>query len=121
MFFEISGKTRDLFELIFLRNGDEDGFVEAATDKFDLATLDHSFQAREIFGTMLFDPGEKRSGIVQADMDAGVLFEMFDEGEIGRVVRFFENMLEIAAGLVGVDEQGEMEILGHGDCFFSLA
>jgi hypothetical protein len=54
-------------------------------------------------------------------MDAGVLFEMFDEGEIGRVVRFFENMLEIAAGLVGVDEQGEMEILGHGDCFFSLA
>jgi hypothetical protein len=28
-------------------------------------------------------------------------------------------MLEIAAGLVSVNEQSEMEILGHGDSFFS--
>jgi len=29
-------------------------------------------------------------------------------------------MLEVAAGLVRVNEQGEMESLGHGDSFFSL-
>jgi hypothetical protein len=28
-------------------------------------------------------------------------------------------MLEIAAGLVRVNEQSEMELLGHGDSFFS--
>jgi hypothetical protein len=29
-------------------------------------------------------------------------------------------MLEIAAGLMGMNEQSEMETLGHGDSFFSL-
>jgi hypothetical protein len=57
---------------------------------------------------------------VEAEMDAGMLFEVLDEGKVGSVVGFFEDVLEIAAGLVGVDEQGEMEFLRHGDSFSSL-
>src|SRR5215471_20510991 len=36
MFFEISGKARELLELIFGRDGDKDRLVEAAADQFDL-------------------------------------------------------------------------------------
>ena len=49
-----------------------------------------------------------------------VLFEMFNKREIGGVVGLFEDMLEIAAGLVRVNKQSEMEFLRHGDSVFSL-
>ena len=58
---------------------------------------------------------------MQANMDAGMLFKLLDKGEIGSFISFFEHMLEITAGLMRVNEQSEMEILGHGDSFFSLA
>jgi hypothetical protein len=69
---------------------------------------------------MFLDPSEQRPGLVQAEMDARVLFEMFNKGEIGGVVGLFEDMLEIAAGLVRVNKQSEMEFLRHGDSVFSL-
>ena len=40
MFFEIAGKSRDLFKLVFGRNGDKNRFVEPAADEFHLAALD---------------------------------------------------------------------------------
>ncbi len=79
MFFEIGGQAGDLFALVLGRDGDENGFVKAAADQLDLSGADEGFQAREIFGTMLFDPGEQRTGIVQAHVDAGMFFEKFDE------------------------------------------
>jgi len=57
---------------------------------------------------------------VKAEVNFGVRFEVLDEGEIRCLVGLFEDMLEIAARLVCVNEQGEMEFLGHGDSFFSL-
>ena len=119
MTFEIGGQARDLFALIFRRNRNQNGLVKTAAHELDLAALDQFFQAGEIFGAMLFDPGEERTGIVQAEMNARMFFQLLDEREIRSVVGFFQDMLEIAAGLVGVNEQGEMEILGHGDRFFS--
>src|SRR6266478_2010382 len=117
---EIGGEAGDLLALIFERNGDEDRFIEAATDEFDLAALDQLFQASEILRAMFLDPGEQRAGIVEAETNSGMLFEVLDEGKIAGVVSLFEDMLEIAAGLVRVNEQSEMEFLRHGDSFFSL-
>jgi len=118
VFFEIGGKSRDLFALIFGRDGDENRFVKSAAHEFHMAGAYQFFQTNEILGAMLFDPGEKRTGIVKAEMNAGMFFEFFDEREIGSVVGFLEDMLEIAAGLMGVNEQSQMEILRHGDSFF---
>jgi len=120
VFFDIGGQARDLFALIFGRDGNQDRFVEAAANEFDLTALDESSQASEILRPVLFDPGKQRAGIVEAEVNFGVRFEVLDEGEIRCLVGFFEDMLEIAAGLVCVNEQGEMEFLGHGDSFFSL-
>jgi hypothetical protein len=68
---------------------------------------------------MFFDPGEEWTGIVKAEMNARMFLQLLDEGEIGSIVGFFQDMLEIAAGLVRVNEQDEMEILRHGDSIFS--
>ncbi len=108
------------FALIFGRDGNQDRFVEAAANEFDLTALDESSQAGEILRPVLFDPCEQWAGIVQAEVNFWVRFEALDEGEIRCLVGLFEDMLEIAAGLVCVNEQGEMEFLGHGDSFFSL-
>ena len=118
--FEVGSKAHDLFALIFQRNGNENGFIKAAADEFHLTALDQFFQAGEILRAMLLDPSEKRAGIVKPEMDAGMFFELFDERKIGSVVGFLEHVLEIAAGLMGVNEQSEMKNLGHGDSFFSL-
>jgi hypothetical protein len=56
---------------------------------------------------------------MKAEMDAGMFFELLDKWEVGSFIGFFEHMLEIAARLVRVNEESEMEILGHGDSFFS--
>jgi len=118
MFFEIGGESRYLFALIFRRNGDENGFVKSTAHKFHLAAPDQFLEAEEILGTVFFDPVEKRTGIVKAELNTGMFFELFDERKIACVVGFLEDMFEIAAGLMGMDQQGEMETLGHGDSFF---
>jgi hypothetical protein len=120
VFLEINAEAGDLFKLIFGRNRNEDRFVEAATDEFHLAALDQPFQANEILRPVFLDPSEKRPGIMEAEMNSRMLFDVLNERKIGCVVGLFENMLEIATGLVRVNEQSEMEFLRHGDSFFSL-
>ena len=89
-------------------------------DELDLSALDQFFQANEILRPVILDPGKQRPGIMEAEVNFRVLFEMFNKRKIGCVVGLFENMLEIAAGLVRVNEQGEIKFLRHGDSFFSL-
>ncbi len=119
VFLEIGGQTRELFALILGRNRDQDRFVEAATDEFHLAALHQHFQASEILKPVFLDPGEKRPGIVEAEANFWMPFEVLNEGNVAGVVGFFEDMLEIATGLVRVNEQSEMKFPGHGDSFFS--
>jgi len=69
---------------------------------------------------MHLDPSEKRPGIMKANTDAGIGFEVLQEREIRSLVRPFEDMFKIAARLMRVNEQNEMEILGHGGSFFPL-
>ncbi len=120
MFLEINGEAGDLFKLIFGRNRNEDRFIEAATDEFHLAALDQPFQASEILRPVFLDPSEKRPGIMEAETNSRMLFKVLNEWKIGSVVGLFEDMLEIAAGLVRVNEQSEMEFLRHGGSFFSV-
>src|SRR4029077_10991632 len=70
VFFEIGSKARDLFALIFRRNRDQNGFVKSTAHEFHLAGAYQFFQAEKILGTVFFDPGEKRTGIVKAEMNA---------------------------------------------------
>jgi hypothetical protein len=120
MLLEIAGQARDLLQLVLGRDGDENGLVEAAADEFNLATLDQFSKAVKIFGAMLLYPGEQRTGIMKTEANVAMFFQPLEKGEIGIVVRFFKNVLEIAAGLVSVNEKSKMESLRHGCSFFSL-
>ena len=115
MVFEIGGQADDLFALVLGRDGDKDGFVKPAADQLDLARADEGFQATEIFGTILFNPGEQRAGIVEAHVDAGMFFEQFDEWEIRVLVGLLKHVAEIAAGLMGMNQEDEMKAIGHRD------
>ena len=118
MLLEIAGEARDLLKLVFGRNGDENGLVKAATDEFNLGALDQFSKAVKIFRAMLLDPGEQGAGIMKTEANVRIFFQVLHEGEIGIVVRSFQNVLEIAAGLVSVNEKSKMERLPDGYVFF---
>ena len=59
---------------------------------------------------MLFDPGKQRACVVQADVNVGVSFQDFDEGQITVRVGLLEDMVEIANGLMRVDEEDQMHL-----------
>ena len=80
---QVGGQASNLFVLILGRNGDQDGLVEAAADKFHLAGLDQLFQANEILRPMFLNPGEERPGIVEAEMNLRMLFKVLDKWKIG--------------------------------------
>lgn len=54
---------------------------------------------------------------MQACMDGRMLLEEFDERQIGVSVGLFKHVAEITAWLMRVNQQDEMERLGHGDKF----
>ena len=57
---------------------------------------------------------------MKAEMNAGMFFEMLEKGKVGIVVRLFQNVLEVPARLVSVNEKSKMEGSRHG-CGFLLA
>ncbi len=64
---------------------------------------------------MLLDPGEQRPCVVKADVNVGMPLEDFDERQIATRVGLLENVIEIANGLMRVDEQNQMELWRHGN------
>ena len=61
-------------------------------------------EALEIFRSIFFDPGQQRPGIVETDVDTGVLLQSLKEWQIATRVGLLKNMAEVAARLMGVDE-----------------
>src|SRR5208337_2592935 len=84
---------------------------------FNLAGSNHATQALEVFGVVLLNPQEQRSGIVQARANVWMLFQKREEGQVGVFVALLDNVLEIAGRLVRVDDQDEVKRRiggGHG-------
>lgn len=104
-----------MFALVLGRNRDEDRLVEAAANQLDLSGADQRFETGEILGTIFRDPREQRAGIMQAHVDRRMFFEHLDERQIGIFEGLLQHVAKIAAGLMGMDEQDEMEALRQGD------
>ena len=80
MVLEIIGQTDELHALVRGGNGNENRFVETAADHFDLAGFHQSFQAPKIFRAVLFHPGQQWAGVMEADVDTGMLLKCLDKG-----------------------------------------
>ena len=109
MLFDVSGKAGNLFASVFVGDRDQDGFVEAAADDFDLAGTHEGAENVEIFRMRAFDPLEKRTGIMEAGADRGVAREDLDEREIGGCVGAFDYVIKITDRLMGVNQEDEFE------------
>jgi hypothetical protein len=105
MVLNIVRETNQLHPLIGIGDGNKDRFIEAAANHFHLAAFHQRFQALKVFGTILFDPGKQRAGIVEAHVDARVFLESFNERQVTAGIGLFKDMPKIAARLMGVDEQ----------------
>ncbi len=65
-------------------------------------------------GRFFSQPKQKRAGIVQRGVNLRMLLEEIHERLIGFFVAGFEDTAEIAARLMRVNEQGEMELCWCG-------
>jgi hypothetical protein len=116
MFFYVVGQAIELLDAIRLRDGNENRFVKAATNQFDLATGYQLPQADKVARMVLLNPQQQRAGIMNGGVDGGMFFQEIQKLEIGIFIAFLKNMLEIARGLVGVNDENEVKRLaglGH--------
>ena len=56
------------------------------------------------------DPFEQRTGIVQAQANAGMLEQPLDKGQIGTLIGLFDDGIEIADRLMGVNQENQTEL-----------
>jgi len=108
--FEIVSEAVDLVDAIRFGDGDEDGLVESAADEFDLAGSDEIAEADEIVGMMLLDPEEEGAGIVNGEAEGGMAFNEAQKTIVGIAKALFEDGVKISGGLMGVDDEGEVEL-----------
>jgi hypothetical protein len=59
---------------------------------------------------MFFDPGKQRAGIVKTHVNADMFFENVQKWQVTMCVRLLEDVVEITAGLMRVDDGNEMEL-----------
>src|SRR6266849_908548 len=107
MLFEVVRQAAELFLPIFRRNSNQNRLVEAAAHEFHLAAFDQLPQQVEEFRVPAFDPLQKRSRIVQAQVEGGVAQEQIYKRQVGARVRLLQYFVEIADRLVCMDEQNE--------------
>jgi hypothetical protein len=64
----------------------------------------------EEFRMAAVNPFQQRTGIVQAQANAGVLEQMFDKGQVGALIGLFDDGIEIADWLMGVNQENQTEL-----------
>src|SRR5215472_3120447 len=109
MFFDVVGKSNNLFVPVGLGNGDEDRFVESAANKFDLPGGDELAKALEIIRMFFFHPKQERAGKVQTHTEARVLFEKRNKRIVAMSVTLLQNTLKVPARLMRMNDWNEVE------------
>jgi hypothetical protein len=115
MTLEIIREAGELHPLICGRDGNQDRLVKTASQHFHLAILHQHFQELEIFRMMLFDPAEQWARIVKTHTNVRMFLEGLNEWQITTRVRLLENVVEITAGLMRVNDQNHMKLGRQGN------
>jgi hypothetical protein len=68
---------------------------------------------------MLLNPGKERSGIVQAYVGAGMFLKHLNKRKVATRIGLLENVAEIAAGLMRVNEKSQMKLWRHRGALIS--
>ena len=107
---KVVGESRDLFEAIGRRNRYKNRLVKSTTEQFDLSVANQRSQAIEVRGAMALDPFEKAAAEMHAEADRRMLREHIEKGQIALRVGALDHIVEVADGLVRVDEESQLEL-----------
>jgi hypothetical protein len=107
MLVEVFRQLADLRDLIGVRNGRQYRFIVAAPQKLRLSAPGQLAKLVEKLRVAFFQPFEQYSGVMEAEPDAGMLEEDLHEGRISPLVSFFDDVVEVSHGLVGMYYQSE--------------
>jgi len=70
-------------------------------------------EAVEIFGVVCFEPFEQTAGNMMREWNGGVLFEDLNIRLVAQLVGFFNDMIEVADGLVRMQQADKADTSGH--------
>ncbi len=101
------GHHLELTDRVMIGEHREDGLVEAAAQDLDLSPLDQRAEALEVRGPVLLDPLEQRTREVQADLHRLEPLDQIRDRPIAALVGVREDVLEVADGLVIVEDEEE--------------
>src|SRR5581483_7193076 len=114
---DIIRQARDLLLLVLRRNGNQDRLVKSAPHHLHLPAPRQLPDQREVVGPVFLHPLKQRPRIVQSHVDRRMPLQQLQERQIALLIRFLEDVPEVAARLVRMKQQYEMKILCHSKVF----
>ncbi|MNY13118.1 hypothetical protein D3C86_1462350 [compost metagenome] len=96
------------------RDGGEDRFAIAGAEQLDLAALDHRGEQRHVGRKALAQPVEQPAGNMHRETEAGIVEQGLQERLVAAQMRLFDDLREIADGLVGMHAEQQGDGVGHG-------
>jgi hypothetical protein len=107
MLLKVIRQLADLRNLIGVRNGRQYRLIVAAPQKLHLSAPGQLAKLIEKLRVAFFQPFEQNPGVMEAEPDARMLEEDLHEGRVSPLVSFFDDVVEVPHGLVGMDYQSE--------------
>src|SRR5258708_16439770 len=105
MFFYKIAQPPDLVNAIFIGNGHEDGLIKTAANNLHLAASHERAHTLYIFGMHFRHPLDERSREMQPHADPWMARKTFNKWEVRLLVSALHHVVEIADGLMGMNEQ----------------
>jgi hypothetical protein len=107
----------DLRDLIGVRNGWQDRLIVTSSQKLHLSAPEQLTKLIEILRVAFLQPFEQYAGVMQVQPDTRMLEEDLYERRIGPSVSFFDDLVKVSHGLVGVDYESERNLVQIKDSF----
>jgi hypothetical protein len=107
MLLKVIRQLAELRDLIGVRNGRQYGLIVAAPQKLHLPAPRQLAKLIEKLPVAFFQPLQQYSRVMEAEPDSRMLEEDLHEGRVSPLVSFFDDVVEVAHGLVGMDYQSE--------------
>ncbi len=117
MLLKIIAEPRELRGFVGIGNGGKDGFEKSSAHQLHLTARRQLFDLLEKLGMALFNPLQQAAGKMQPHADARMAKERPDKRAVSLLVSFFENVIEVADGLMRVDHQRQGDLVQQATSF----
>src|SRR6266853_1355558 len=109
MILDKMAQTANLFDSIFVGDGNQNRFVKSSANDLHLAARDERPNALDVLRMLFGQPFQERTGVMQPQTDARVTGHTFHKRQVGTLISAFHYVIEVADRLVRVNEQNQVE------------